>query len=217
LEFHASGRTSLRQMLEARAWKRRSRLRLAAMYSRRWSSRTFSMGLLGLATMPSRLPPYARMTKAGSLPSSGLLGRRRQYYEPLGLPPSTIPLRHRLIGTAFARRGPPGRVSPVPYQAVLTCPPPYPAGVLHRSGPHGCSLLPSPWNERLGHPSFRVFMSRGCKVHLMLGPPTRSLRRGLTASSRLGHPARTSNSHCSPGTCYAALRRLPRRDFHPQV
>jgi hypothetical protein len=101
------------------------------MYSRRWSFRTFSMGWLGLATMPLRLPPYADTTKAGSLPSSGLFDQRRQYYEPLGLPPSTVPLRHRLIGTAFARRGPPGRVSPVPYQAVLTCPPPYPVGVLH--------------------------------------------------------------------------------------
>ena len=121
--------------------------------------------------MPSRLPPDSGTTKAGSLPSSGFVGRRRQYYEPLGLPPSTIPFRRRLIGTAFARRGPPGRVSPVPYQAVFTCPPPYPAGVLHRSGPHGCSLLPSPWHERLGLPiPFRVLMSRGCKVHLSIGP-----------------------------------------------
>jgi hypothetical protein len=81
--------------------------------------------------MPLRLPPYADTTKAGSLPSSGLVGRHQRYYEPLGLPPGTIPFRRRLIGTAFVRRGPPGRVSPVPYQAVLTCPPPYPVGVLH--------------------------------------------------------------------------------------
>src|SRR6478736_2352954 len=73
--------------------------------------------------------------------------RRQQYYEPLGLPPSTIPLRHRLIGTAFVRRGPPGRVSPVPHQAVLTCPPPYPVGVLQPSDSRGCSLLPSPWHD----------------------------------------------------------------------
>ncbi len=83
--------------------------------------------------------------------------RRQRYYEPLGLPPSTIPFRHRLIGTAFARRGPPGRVSPVPYQAVLTCPPPYPVGVLQPSGSRGCSLLPSSWDERLGHPSLSGF------------------------------------------------------------
>src|SRR5687768_8374337 len=102
--------------------------------------------------MPLRLPPYADVTKAGFLPSGGLFDRRHRYYEPLGLPPSTTPLHHRLIGIAFARRGPPGRVSPVPYQAVWTCPPPYPVGVLHPSGSHGCSLLPSSWHERLGHP-----------------------------------------------------------------
>ena len=145
-------------------------LHLAAMYSRRWSSRTFSMGWLGLATMPSRLPPYTGTTKAGSLPSSGLVDRRQRYYEPLGLPPSTIPFRHRLIGTAFARRGPPGRVSPVPYQAVFTCPPPYPVGVLHPSGSHGCSLLPSPWHERLGHPSLSGSYVTRLQGSLYVGP-----------------------------------------------
>ena len=142
------------------------------MYSRRWSFRTLSMGWLGLATMPLRLPPFADTTKAGSLPSSGLVGRRQRYYEPLGLPPGTIPLRRRLIGTACVRRGPPGRVSPVPYQAVSTCPPLYPVGVLHpfrlqdavcclRRGMSGSATSP-----------FRGLMSRGCKVHFMLGPPT---------------------------------------------
>lgn len=103
--------------------------------------------------MPSRLPPYSGTTKAGPLPSSALVARPQQYYEPLGLPPSTIPLRHRLIGTACAQRRPPGRVSPVPHQTVLTCSPPYPVGVLHRFGSGRCSLLPSSWHERLGHPS----------------------------------------------------------------
>jgi hypothetical protein len=125
-----------------------------------WPQCTASAGVLaffkrviGSDDHALRLPPYTGTTKAGSLPSSGLVGRRRRYYEPLGPPPSTIPFRHRLIGIAFVRRGPPGRVSPVPYQAVLTCPPPYPVGVLHPSGSRGCSLLPSSWHERLGHPS----------------------------------------------------------------
>jgi hypothetical protein len=62
-------------------------------------------------------------------------GRRHpRYYEPLGLPPGTVTLRHRHIATAFARRGPPGRVSPVPHQAFATCPLPYPEGVLWVSG-----------------------------------------------------------------------------------
>ena len=45
---------------------------------------------------------------------------------------------------SFARRGPPGRVSPVPLQVVTACPPPYPADTLHPSGSYECSLLPSP-------------------------------------------------------------------------
>lgn len=120
--------------------------------------------------MPLRLPPYTDMTKAGFLPSDGLLDRRHRYYEPLGLPPSTIPLHHRLIGNAFARRGPPGRVSPVPFQTVWTCPPPYPVDVLHPSGSHGCSLLPSSCHERLGHPSLSVVYVTRLQGSLHVGP-----------------------------------------------
>ena len=128
------------------------------------------MGLLGLSTMPLRLPSYAAATKAGSLPSTALLERCPRYYGPLGLPPGTAPLHLRLIGTAFARRRPPGRVSPVPHRTVSACPPPYPAGVLHRSGPHGCSLLPSPCNERLGHPSLSGSYVTRLQGSLDVGP-----------------------------------------------
>ena len=112
--------------------------------------------------------------------------RRQRYYEPLGLPPSTIPFRHRLIGTAFARRGPLGRVSPVPYQAVLTCPPPYPVGVLHPSGSCGCSLLPSSWHERLDHLSLSGFLCHeAARFTFRLGPPTCFPPRSLSASEGL--------------------------------
>src|ERR1700730_5393099 len=48
--------------------------------------------------------------------------RTPRYSEPLGLPLRTAPLRHfRLIGTAFARRGPRSRVSPVPFQTFTAC------------------------------------------------------------------------------------------------
>ena len=63
--------------------------------------------------MPSRLPPHAATTKAGSLPSTGLsiassihcehaavFNRRRRYYEPLGLPPDTASFHRRLIEAA---------------------------------------------------------------------------------------------------------------------
>ena len=188
------------------------------MYSRRWSFRTLSMGCLGLATMPLRLPPDADTTKAGSLPSSELLARRQQYYEPLGLPPSTIPFRRRLIGTASARRGPPGRVSPVPYQAMLTCPPPYPVGVLHPSGSRECSLLPSSWHERLGHPSLSGSYVTRLQGSLPIGPANLLPSQkpyGLLRAFDI--PLGRSGSRPSSGTCYAMLRRFSRRDFHPQV
>ena len=109
--------------------------------------------------------------------------RRHRYYEPLGLPPSTIPFRLRLIGIAFARRGPPGRVSPVPYQAVWTCPPPYPVGVLHpfrfqdavcclRRGMSG-SAYPSP---------FGFLSHEAARFTFRLGPPTCSPLGNLSAS-----------------------------------
>ena len=169
--------------------------------------------------MPLRLPPYADTTKAGSLPSTGLVGRRQRYYEPLGLPPGTIPLRRRLIGTAFVRRGPPGRVSPVPHQALLACPPPYPVDVLHPSDSRGCSLLPSPWHDRLGHPSLS-----GSYVTRLQGSPFDWARQ---LASRFDDLAVTSGLSTlrsddrpldrSPGACYTAHRRLPRRDSHPLV
>lgn len=99
--------------------------------------------------------------------------RHRRYYEPLGLPPATPPFRHRLIGDAFARRGPAGRASPVPCRAFAACRSPYPGSVLSPSGPgvrrfaaRGYSdgsrpwrdsLLPSPRHDRLGHLSLSGF------------------------------------------------------------
>jgi hypothetical protein len=122
--------------------------------------------------MPSRLPPLrTHQSRAPSL--AWRSGRHLQrYYGLLGLPPGTAPFHHRLMGTAFARRRPPGRVSPVPRQTVATCPPPYPGSVLCPSGrvrldpvaargywdPRGStarSLLPSTRHDGLG----RSFLS----------------------------------------------------------
>ena len=65
----------------------------------------------------------------------GKAGPSLRYYEPLGLPPGTIRFRRRLIRTAFARLG--RRDGPLLFRIELlsACRPPYPAGVLHRSGP----------------------------------------------------------------------------------
>jgi hypothetical protein len=98
-------------------------------------------------------------------------GRRtHRYYEPLGLPPDSLPLHTRLIGRVFAGRRRSGRVSPVPCRAVTTCPPPYPRDVLHPSGSPGCSLLPSPRHDRLGHPALSGFYVTGLQGSLHAGP-----------------------------------------------
>jgi hypothetical protein len=70
---HASERTSPSQIRPNNAWKRRVRLRLAVTYSPRWSFRTLSAGLLALSGIPSCLPPITGTTKAGPLPSVGVL------------------------------------------------------------------------------------------------------------------------------------------------
>jgi len=81
--------------------------------------------------MPSHLPPSRRRdeTRAPSLRWASPTPLPR-YYGLLGLPLGTNPLRHRLIGSAFARRGPPRRASPVPCWTVPACRPPYPERVL---------------------------------------------------------------------------------------
>jgi len=172
IRSHASDRTSLRQIRSYSAWKRRSRLRLAAMYSLRWSSRTFSMGWLGLATMPSRLPPGASVTKAGSLPSASVIHRLRRYYEPLGLPPDTIPFHLRFIGTACAdvAAGTGLSCSVLNFVGVpSSVPRRRPASFRFQADAVCC--LRRDMNGSATSP-FRGLISRGCKVHFMLGPLT---------------------------------------------
>ena len=114
----------------------------------------FFMGVVGPCGHALTLTPVCRRDQSRApFLGRGSGPRRPRYYEPLGLPPGTSPFRLRLIGAAFARRGPPGRVSPVPCWTVVACPSLYPGGVLHPVSGVGCSLLPSPWHERLGHPS----------------------------------------------------------------
>ena len=80
--------------------------------------------------------------------------------------PSPSAYRNRLRPTWAAETGLSCSVSgcvDVPSSIPRGCPASLPAS--------RCSLLPSPWHERLGLPiPFRVLMSRGCKVHLSIGP-----------------------------------------------
>ncbi len=185
--------------------------------------------------MPSHLPPATSVTKAGPLPSAAF-PRHRRYYEPLGLPLVTAPLHLRLIDAAFARRGPTSRVSPVPYWAVATCPPPYPGSVLRPSGtnrhdrfaargyrdPRNSlrrSLLPSPCHERLGRLHLSaIYVTRLQGSRLRIGPVVLLPSAGsLWTPEGFRHSTQIPRFLSAPGVCYAAHRCLPRRDFHPQV
>src|SRR2546428_492617 len=111
---------------------------LAALGSHEKSALKFSHFVCGgvgpsghaLALPPSRGRDEARAPSLHRVFPSRLL----RYYEPLGLPLGTAPFRLRLIGTAVARRGPPRRVSPVPFRTVAACRLPYPGSVLRASG-----------------------------------------------------------------------------------
>ena len=125
--FHASSRTSLRQIRSYSAWKRRVRLAWPHEQPALEFSHFFN-GVVGRLRPCPRAYLLTRHDQSRVPSLQRVVARRLRYYEPLGLPPGTIPFRHRLIGTAFARRGPPGRVSPVPYLHCSACRPPVPRG-----------------------------------------------------------------------------------------
>ena len=183
---HAFCRTSLLQIRSNSAWKRRPGSRLAARKSACWSSRTLSMGLLGLAAMPSHLPPDTRATKAGSLPSAGVvatgidgttnpsdsLPARLPFALGLWAPPSPDvgrwvgPLLFRVGLSSHALLNTPRKSCAAPASGAVCC--------LRR--------------EMIGSafPPFGSLLSRGCKVHpfglglrLCSPRPRPTPRRGL--------------------------------------
>src|SRR5688572_9458856 len=183
---HALCKTSLRQIRSNKAWKRRPGSRLAARKSACWSCRTLSSGLLGLAAMPSHLPPATRATKAGSLPSAGVvaadlvgtthpsdsLPARPPFALGLWGPPSPDvgrwvgPLLFRVELSSHALLPTPGRSCAAPCSDAVCC---------LRRDMTGSAF-----------PPFGSLVSRGCKVHpLGLGlrlcspRPSHTARRGL--------------------------------------
>ena len=183
---HALCKTSLRQIRSNKAWKRRPGSRLATRKSARWSSRTLSVGLLGLAAMPSHLPPSTRTTKAGSLPSAGVvatgivgttnpsdsLPARLPFALGLWAPPLPDvgcwvgPLLFRIELSSHALLSTPGKSCAAPCSGAVCC--------LRRD------MIGSAF------PPFGSLLSRGCKVHpLGLGlrrcspRPSNTARRGL--------------------------------------
>ena len=180
---HAFCRTSLRQIRSNSAWKRRPGSRLAARKSACWSSRTLSTGLLGLAAMPSHLPPATRATKVGPLPSTGVVAA--------GIvgttnPSDSLPARATFaLGLCSSRSPDVGRwVGPLLFRvglsshALLSTP--------RKSCPAPCSgAVCCLRRDMIGSafPPFGSLFSRGCKVH----PFGLSLR---LCSPRLRHTPR---------------------------
>jgi hypothetical protein len=138
---------------------------LAARKSACWSSRTLSTGLLGLAAMPSHLPPSTRATKAGPLPSAGVvatgidgttnpsdsLPARLPFALGLWSPPSPDtgrwvgPLLFRAELSSHALLSTPGKSCAAPDSDAVCC--------LRRD------MIGSAF------PPFGSLLSRGCKVH----------------------------------------------------
>ena len=169
--LHASSSTSRRQIRSYSAWKRRLGELLADVKSRRWSCRTLSTGLLDrtLPVMPSRLPPSVDTVEAEPLPSDAVLVRTVNGT----MSPSdslstrdrfTIGLSASLCRTSAAEEGLSCSVS-----GCHRMPSSIPRGSPDPLRLPAVGLLPSPCHDWLGLPAFRLLLSRGCKVHLMLG------------------------------------------------
>src|SRR5215472_6995661 len=142
--LHASHRTSLLQIRSYNAWKRRVLLCLAHTYSLRWSSRTFSLGVLAISGMPSHLPPgKPDQSRAPSLQRVILHAFAGNTDPSDSLPaPPAFGLRPYTLGLYLTRL--PDRVSPVPHCSFPACRRLRPRGESRiRSGPE-CCLLPSP-------------------------------------------------------------------------
>ena len=148
----------------------------------RWLAawRALTVGLLGLATMPSHLPSAHRdQSRVPSLqPTFVALPR---YYEPLGLPPgSPAPSPSAYRRRVFARRRPPGRVSPVPHLSVARALLLTPEASCTLSGLTGavCCLR----RDMSGSASspFGSYLT-GLQRFASLGPPTCSPPTNLTA------------------------------------
>src|SRR5512138_888137 len=207
--FHASRRTSPLQIRSYSAWKRRVLLRLAAAYSRRWSSRTLSVGVLGLTAMPSRLPTTPTRPKQGPFPPPGCPGLHR-YYGPLGLPSGSARLRLPPYTRGLRPTLAAGEGLSCSAPILRGVPPPIPRGAPASVPEQGRCASPSPRHDRLGAPKHlsadnltRLKRSPCC------GPLLRSLQpRGFRRT------ARPKGSLPRAGACYRALRRLPGPDFH---
>ena len=152
-----SGRTAHENAVFYSAWHT---------YSLRWSSRTFSLGVLAISGMPSHLPPGKHdQSKAPSLQRVILHAFSGTTDLSDSLPaPHAFGLRPYTLGLCLTRL--PGRVSPVPHYSFPTC---------RRLRPRGdpafvpvqnavCCLRRDMRSSALPNP-FRLIICRGYRVH----------------------------------------------------
>ena len=168
----------------------------------------------GLAGHALALTSATGATKAGALPSRGVMLRRhRRYYGPLGLPLRTPRFRLGLIRARLPRRRPRRRVSRVQHSSLHACCAPYPAGThgafrFWRRGP-GLRRDMSGSASRIVHLS-RLQASLDVAARVLAPFPRASPLKAF--DGRLRPPG---SLPISPRPCYPALRRLPGRDSHP--
>jgi hypothetical protein len=189
---------------------------LAARKSACWSSRTFPMGLMGLAAMPSHLPPATHATKAEPLPSPGVVAAgivsttdssdsllaRLPFALGLWAPLSPDdgrqvgPLLFRIELSSHALLNTPGKSCAAPRSGAVCC--------LRRD------MIGSAF------PPFGSLLSRGCKVHpfglglrLCSPRPRRTPRRGLSTLRLAGAISRVDWSQLRGASALSAAGLAP--------
>jgi hypothetical protein len=140
--------------------------------------------------------------------------RHHQYYDPLGLPPNSARLHHRLIRSASPRRRPLRRASRVQCPSLNACCAPYPGETRRaiRYQPDGHGL-----RRDMSGSALPLFMFRGCRLHFMLRPAfllppkrlstPRSGHQGLP--QRLGPATGLTGDY--PGWTHTSRRNTARR------
>jgi len=173
-------------------WPRRTgRAGVLALWRRhRLRCRSVERGCWVLRPCPDAYLRTRPQPKQGPFPRpafAGFTGRRVAFPSVLRTP--RTPARHvPLSPSAYTDRlrptWPPGRASPVPHRTPVRMPSSLPRGrpAPLRSGPGAVCCLRREMSGSAG-PTFRVFLSRGCKVRVMLGlrtcsPPARPMTRG---------------------------------------
>jgi len=166
--------------------------------------------------MPSRLPPHTSVTKAGPLPIPRVLPAGKVLWTPRT--PSRLPVlspsayRPGLCRTSAAGEGLSCSVSGC-RRMLSSIPRGCPASI--RCSDAVCCLrrdMIGSATPPFGYISHEAARFASCWAYGFASRPG-----AVQLPSGFRRSARPSGFRPRDGACYAALRRLPRRDFHPQV